>query len=587
MDYCQWEAIEGKAWKCANCGRRWSGSKPKQVACTAKLSAEQQRAMAAQQAFMPTGNCCGGGMQVLPPPAPPGIIKRMINFARTAVDFVQDGMALADHGLQGVRAATCNRCAVRSGDWCNGCGCYLPIARQIRAKHCPLGLWPGDSENWVPSVNDDWLRKVLVIVPTTRGPWLTDCLADIEREPVDIQVIDGGGSWLEKCNTGLKWFLDGDHQWVVLLNDDVRLSKGFFAGLLIAYMQTGADSISACYNVGHAPQLPTHQVQPLADEYKPRPVHRQVGITDGTCVMFTRRAIETCGTLDGEQFGQYGWGAVDDLQIRMKQQGMGVFVTEAAYVHHLEAKTAEQVFGSREEYVARARQAVNLGMKAKWGDDWGTMAAEWNLRHDAGPTIKTRNLVYHCYPDGNWRWNLERLFDKLHIFNGKRVACVVSGVNSDNMLGAIRELTGHGFHLVVKPNDRKLCDSVAFLEMLGVVQSADAEEATLFAHTKGATSGQQNWGELMYSWCLDHADEMLDGLRTHPVAGTRKCVVANPQHFPYNSAWHYSGSFCWYRHDALFSRDWNARPPVNRYFVECYPSLFFSADEAFNMGPTC
>ena len=580
LEYCKMELVRD-AWQCPKCKRRWSGDLgDRRWVCNWRTVATRD---AGPIIAGSPATCCGGpNIRAVDQP---NFLRRAMNFTRSMVDFAASGFKMAGQLEIIGRENTCRTCPSQDGDWCRGCGCYLPAKQKSAVSSCPLGLWPGSDRAWEPHVHDDWLDKVCVVIPTMNEPWLADCIADCGREGVWRDVRMEAGTWVEKCNAGLtEGLVDPDmkYEFFVLLNDDVRLSKGFFSGLLLAQLQTGGDSVSACYNVGRTYQKPEKQDQPPADRYMPRPVHRQVGCTDGTAVLLTRKALEAVGLLDAEHFGQHGWGAIDDLQMRMKQLGMTIWVTEAAYAYHLNMQTATKVHGSYEKYIQLAGEEYLKGLRAKWGQDFAKLQGELTLM----PPITRRNVIYHVYPDGNYEWNIKQLLKHIKLFNGKKIACIVGGVNKENMMRAMEMLVEHEFTLLTRENDTKMGDSIAFLDMLGMVESTDPTEGTFFGHTKGAYNKRDpRWAEQMYRELLTNGKLALEQLRLFGCVGTA-ILEAPAAHLPAGNHWHFSGSFCWFNHAKLFTREWKKHKAQDRYFCEGYPSLMFDREEACNLGPT-
>lgn len=582
---CEWQFSGGNLYICSLCGGRWNGKKPKPRICSSSIPKRTPQRIGMDAVAR---GCCGGPIQ---PPTPlpvrkPAVLSRAISFTKSMIEWSLEGFPLTSESRRESRHLACSQCKLKDGDWCGGCGCYLPVAEKIETKHCPIALWPGDGDKWTPQVHADWLKKVAVIMPVCGNEEFTaNAVADCKREGVHVIVVDGCTSgWLRGTNQGLSQALaDERFDFFVLLNNDVRLSRGFFAGLLVAYVQTGGDMITACYNVGWAPQKPTHQDQPSADEYKPRPLHRQVPLADGTCVMVTRRLLETCGLLDAEHFGKYGHAATGDLAIRAKQRGMTIQATEAAYCYHYGMQTANVIHGN--DYMDKAQREAREGLIAKWGDRFDSLQSALRLLPPRSTGIETRNVVYHVYPSQVGEWNVVRMLRHIDLFNGKRIACVVE---SDYDAGRILELLRkHGFTILFRKNDPDLWDSVAFIDMLDMVKNDSPTEATFVGHTKGAGRMRNDaWAEHMYAHCLGRADEMMESLKDYACAGSLiQLRFPNPPNFKHNVDWHYAGSFYWLRHDATFSREWRivAR---DRYFIEAFPGLLFESHEAFNLGPT-
>ena len=54
------------------------------------------------------------------------------------------------------------------------------------------------------------------------------------------------------------------------------------------------------------------------------------------------------GPLDADRFGRHGWGADADYALRVRLAGLGVYVTELAYLNHRRgttARTLDRLYG--------------------------------------------------------------------------------------------------------------------------------------------------------------------------------------------------------------------------------------------------
>jgi len=197
-----------------------------------------------------------------------------------------------------------------------------------------------------------------------------------------IYVVDNGGDyrpggaehvlrprrnlhWAGGCNFGLSIANDRDYAAYVLLNNDVRSSRGFLAGLRAAWTGTGASLLAPAYD-SNWPQQRVAYAGP-AGQYRPRNVDRLVPFVDGTCLFIPHSVLDNVGMLDERTWPRYGWGCDKDYALRVRQNGGEVRVTERAYLNHLGRKTAAkaQWYDERE-----AEEENNAGMSAKWGHGW-------------------------------------------------------------------------------------------------------------------------------------------------------------------------------------------------------------------------
>ncbi len=193
-----------------------------------------------------------------------------------------------------------------------------------------------------------------------------------------------------------------------------------------------------------------------------------------------------------------------------------------------------------------------------------------------------RNLIFHIAPLGCWRWNIEQLRERLHLFNGVKIAAVSYGEGMDS-IKEVQEILPEIDYWVFEPNDTDLRESVTLLPMLELLERhrhSEKQSITFFGHTKGTSRGDneavRNWTRLCYEHNLDRIQEVEKQLQVYYATGTFKTNTLNV-HFPKESRWHYSGSFWWGRTDKIFEGDWN-KFPLMRYTFEAYPSLLFTKD---------
>lgn len=234
-------------------------------------------------------------------------------------------------------------------------------------------------------------QPIAVIIPVCGQPALTSALLeDIEPELdlVEVLIVDNGGDyqpdgaervvqtprnlgWTLGCNLGLELAAELSSRAFVLLNNDTRLSPGFFAGMLTAWEETGAALLGPIYD----DVWPTQHAdfRGPARDYSPRREHRSVGFIDGTCMFIPRATYEMIGRLDEEHFGRFGWGAEFDYSIRVRASGGTIQVTELAYLNHVRQGTARVLYP---DYEGLAGSEMNDGMQRKWGSDWHRLIQE-------------------------------------------------------------------------------------------------------------------------------------------------------------------------------------------------------------------
>ena len=137
-------------------------------------------------------------------------------------------------------------------------------------------------------------EQICVIIPVFGEQHLTDAvIKDLVDggHPCAIYVVDNRGDyrpsgveyvlqtdsnrhWAGGCNLGLSIAKERGHAAYVLLNNDVRLSKRFLAGISAAWSDTGACLIGPAYDHNWPQQRTVYTG--LARQYKPRDVNRLV-----------------------------------------------------------------------------------------------------------------------------------------------------------------------------------------------------------------------------------------------------------------------------------------------------------------------
>lgn len=210
---------------------------------------------------------------------------------------------------------------------------------------------------------------------------------------------------------------------------------------------------------------------------------------------------------------------------------------------------------------------------------------------DAG---QVRHLLFHLWPsrsNDNWRWHLEQLRQRQHLFNGRRIcALMVDDPQSDappqaEPASLVRELAGDLFDEVIElVNDPTRREVASFEPLFSRVQSLDPSEVILYAQGKGAgrTAHKtvRRWTEGLYRLYCDHWPLVQKLLRDKPLAGAFKKVGQCWKPEESLSTWHYSGSWFWVRSADLFARkDWRR---IDQFWggIEPYPSLHFDAEDA-------
>ena len=259
------------------------------------------------------------------------------------------------------------------------------------------------------------MKPIAVVIPVLGRPELTEALlGDVRAEDdlVEVLVVDNGGDylatgaetvlrpgrnlgWSGGGNHGLAHAAAAGHELLVLLNNDTRLSPGFFAGLREAWRETGAGLLAPVFN-DVWPQHVTEHAGPAA-AFQPVARHRDAAFLDGTCLAIPRLTYHRQGGLDAARFGGFGWGAEVDYSVRVRRAGLALCITERAFLTHLRHATARAVSPDCERI---ASKEMDLGMRAKWGANW-TKLLDTSTR--PLPRTDTIALITPSIPDRHAR----------------------------------------------------------------------------------------------------------------------------------------------------------------------------------------
>lgn len=232
------------------------------------------------------------------------------------------------------------------------------------------------------------LLKVVAYIPGHNKHEITyRCVEDCIRERVRTVVIDNASEppyaplrgeqvirnetntgWLVAANQALAHAMEtGCHP--VVLNNDVRLSHGFFFGITAAFKNyKRAGIVVPLYNdwMSVAQQA---RPAPEAEAFKPNRRFVEARYCDGTAIAFRLGVVRRLGKLD-ENFLPSGWGAEVDYCHRISQIGYKVIVTHLSYVQHMGAATAAAAYGGKSRYTHKCIDEVRKNMARKYGEKW-------------------------------------------------------------------------------------------------------------------------------------------------------------------------------------------------------------------------
>lgn len=224
-------------------------------------------------------------------------------------------------------------------------------------------------------------------------------------------------------------------------------------------------------------------------------------------------------------------------------------------------------------------------------------ANKWHAElHPVRPIVDPIcNLIMHVLPvasNGVWKWNLQQIAQRQHLFNAKRVLAIatedrakagkkdVRTVSADEVLSFCGSIGLTWTHTKVFQNNQTLREVETFPWLLETVCSGNPNELTFSCHAKGVTHALDSitvrWAERQYRACLDDWQTVWRTMERFSMAGSfRKFGQFTT---PGNHRWHYSGTNYWFRHDDVFSRDW--RTIDQKFFgTESWPGRLFKPEE--------
>lgn len=179
-----------------------------------------------------------------------------------------------------------------------------------------------------------------------------------------------------------------------------------------------------------------------------------------------------------------------------------------------------------------------------------------------------RNLMMYIYPIAQhevWRWNIEQIRQRLHLFNGKRIISVMTDATTNSVEEVQAAFCGERIDAwVVGQNDPARWEMQGLPRMMEYIYSCDPNDITFYCHAKGVqgpehihgpTFNEQprvKWATAMYGACLDDMPFVEKQLETHTFAGAFKRRMIHGEG-PYRSSWHFAGTFYWFRNARLFA----------------------------------
>jgi GT2 family glycosyltransferase len=193
-------------------------------------------------------------------------------------------------------------------------------------------------------------------------------------------------------------------EWVVVLNNDVLVTKGWLEGLLGSAVTADLDVVTPAMREG----LLNYELEPYAQEFvRTAGGAIRLGVADGVCFMVRRRVFEKIGLFD-ENF-RIGVFEDTDFFERARQAGFKLGSTGRSFIHHFGSVTqkAIRLKNSCGEYEQENRiyfrKKWRLSQIQRWISRFKrkTRAALWSLRErrQFGHTLRERwrrdRLVYY------------------------------------------------------------------------------------------------------------------------------------------------------------------------------------------------
>lgn len=269
--------------------------------------------------------------------------------------------------------------------------------------------------------------RALAVIPVYGHAEMThDLVADLDRERAlcDVVVVDNKGDyrpagaetvlrpgrnlgWAGGINFGSREAGAG-YGYLMWLNNDTRLSRHFVRSLIEAALITRAAVTAPFYDCHWLHQ---RDLSAPVGTYAPSRKHYRAPFVDGTCMLVSARAARRLGLLDDVTFAPLGWGAEIDYCLRARDAGMTVVATRQAFLHHLRAVTALDVFdGSYERYAEEAHPRSLEGMDRKWGPGWLLQAGIDADTFQTGPLPESERI--YALPVPGWP-TIRRMLSRL------------------------------------------------------------------------------------------------------------------------------------------------------------------------------
>jgi hypothetical protein len=210
----------------------------------------------------------------------------------------------------------------------------------------------------------------------------------------------------------------------------------------------------------------------------------------------------------------------------------------------------------------------------------------------SGCCTKTiRHLTYHIWPtrhSNSWKWNLKLLASFAEWFNGERIFGIVIDehtVAADDVLAELKILGITPTRVIVKRNNSKLREVHTWYEMMKAlpVSESDDNHFVFSAHAKGVRHEGNNahiywWAACMYLSCIPAISQITQSDTVDTIGPFRRLGWFWDTSQQCN--WHYSGTFFWWRLNAVTKiRKWKNADRVF-YGTETWIGKLLSVDRS-------
>ncbi|GAA3192197.1 MULTISPECIES: glycosyltransferase family 2 protein [Rhodococcus] len=233
------------------------------------------------------------------------------------------------------------------------------------------------------------MSRILAAVPVYGQVEYTHALVPdliVQSDDADFVIIDNRGDyeplgdervirpgrnlgWAGGSNLGFRTAFSEGYTHAMTLNNDTRISKDFFKGLLDPRLPDDLGIVVPVYDDEMAHEIVRTDYRGPAADYVPVPRYRKAPYVDGTALIITRAAWVAAGDVDTRSFGNFAWGADQDLCFRVRQEGFSVCISEMSFINHFGRKTALANQSLRSYKRKSSRQWVR-GMKRLYGKNW-------------------------------------------------------------------------------------------------------------------------------------------------------------------------------------------------------------------------